>query len=221
MASSSRNSSLDDSSGSSCHDSTNDKDTISVRVSSEDVDIVVEGAEVAVVPDLDLKLEIPRSKFQRKPLPLRNRMLGLLRRLKGGTTTETSRSHVMLIRDTVAVRDAQGRLYDMEMDLKVEVDSDRIEEKKATKAKTLPFSWMRRSVKNVNQVVEEETTKPSLSATKSLDFFDLNDDVISAMPAGLHSLNHEQQHFQQQQQQPYSLPYMTRSTSDLFRFTTV
>ena len=207
-------------------------------MSNDNVEVVVEGSgEVKVIPDIDLRLEIPASKLtpHNNTPPFAHRMLTSLRRRlqrrrrpeEGGDKTG---SHVMLIRDTVAVRDAEGRLYDMEMDLKVEVDMEQQnkEAKAVKKSRTFPFAWMRsknnvKSSMDVSKEEEDMRNKTNLTATKSLDFIDLNSDVISGLPsAGFHSLNYDGQQHQEMRQQSYnSLPYITRSTMDLFRFTTV
>ncbi len=107
-------------------------DTLSVRVSRRDVDVRV-GDGAGVVEDIDLTIEIPRERLQRGKVEaegassVRRRMRRIMRRLRRRKgQDEEDQSEVVVIRDTISVRGEDGRVYDLEMDLRVEVDQEEI-----------------------------------------------------------------------------------------------
>ena len=112
--------------------SSDGSDTLSVRVSRRDVDVVV-GDGAGVLEDIDLRIEIPKDRLRREQegtttapsSSVRRRIWKLMRRL-GRRQKEEQEKEVVLIRDTISVRGEDGRVYDLEMDLRVEVDQEEL-----------------------------------------------------------------------------------------------
>ncbi len=129
------------------HDGHSDGDgdsLLSVRLSGRDVGLVVVsggggGDEAAyhhrVSPeDLDLKIQISRREVLRRvraKRTLRKKLTSMLRRLAGLQHHRDADS--VSIKDTVTVRDSNGRIFDVEMDLKLEVDEAELSKRTSKK----------------------------------------------------------------------------------------
>ena len=91
------------------------------RISNKDVNIVTQDG---VVGDIDLQIDIPKEKLSLPPLSrnntLRRRVRNFLQKVTSGSTNE-----VIFIRDVITVKAANGATYDLDLDLKVEVEDGR------------------------------------------------------------------------------------------------
>ncbi len=90
-------------------------------ISNKDVNIVTEGG---IISDVDLQIEIPKEKLALPPMSrnntLRRRVRNLFQRMtaaNGGSCND-----VVFIRDVISVTDPNGTTYDLDLDLKVELD---------------------------------------------------------------------------------------------------
>ena len=91
------------------------------RISNKDVNIVTQDG---IVGDIDLQIEIPKEKLTLPPLTrnntLRRRVRNFLQKVTSGSTNE-----VIFIRDVITVKAANGATYDLDLDLKVELEDGR------------------------------------------------------------------------------------------------
>ena len=91
------------------------------RISNKDVNIVTQDG---ILGDIDLQIEIPKEKLTLPPLSrnntLRRRVRNFLQKVSSGSANE-----VIFIRDVITVKAANGATYDLDLDLKVEVEDGR------------------------------------------------------------------------------------------------
>ena len=91
------------------------------RISNKDVNIVTQDG---ILGDIDLQIEIPKEKLTLPPLSrnntLRRRVRNFLQKVSSGSANE-----VIFIRDVITVRAANGATYDLDLDLKVELEDGR------------------------------------------------------------------------------------------------
>ena len=94
---------------------------LTFRISNKDVNIVTQDG---IVGDIDLQIDIPKEKLTLPPLSrnntLRRRVRNFLQKVTSGSTNE-----VIFIRDVITVKAANGATYDLDLDLKVEVEDGR------------------------------------------------------------------------------------------------
>ena len=196
--------------------SDDNSETFSIRISNKDVNVVLQdddGVEHQV-PDLDLEIEIPKSKI-RQGSTLRRRVRSLVRRLRGS-------NEVVIIKDTITVKDNNGKMYDLQMDLKVEVDEEELN-RRERRSRSLrrqfvcPISvpW-RKGGKAPEPPVETESSSSSDmseggdTASETSDcakISEIKEAEISDCDGGKRTGT--------------ASSTMHRSTADLFRFTTV
>ena len=91
-------------------------ETFSIRISNKDVNVITEDGHE--IPDVDLEIEIPKEKLK-KSNTFRRRVRSLVNRL----TKHKDHQEVMIIKDKVQVKDENGKVYDLDLDLKVEMDN--------------------------------------------------------------------------------------------------
>ena len=91
------------------------------RISNKDVNIVTQDG---ILGDIDLQIEIPKEKLTLPPLSrnntLRRRVRNFLQKVSSGSANE-----VIFIRDVITVKAANGATYDLDLDLKVELEDGR------------------------------------------------------------------------------------------------
>ncbi len=138
-------------------------DTLSVRVSRKDVDVVVaDGA--GMLEDIDLQIEIPKDRLRKaagnqraERGKVRRRIWRIMRRL-GGKKEEViedkEEQEVVFIRDTISVKGEDGRMYNLEMDLRVEVDGAELRRQMEKEEEEV------QNINNNNNKLEEITRLP-------------------------------------------------------------
>lgn len=131
-------------------------ETFSIRISNKDVNVITEDGQA--IPDVDLEIEIPKEKLK-KNNTFRRRVWSLVNRL-----TRQSKEHqeVMIIKDKVQVKDENGKIYDLDLDLKVEMNNAQSEEirKEMKKSKKSEQSKAKKEKEGLEVEKETKDSKP-------------------------------------------------------------
>ena len=209
------------------------KDTFSLKIDNKNVAVTVQdddGVEHAV-PDLDLKIRIPKEKILEE-CRKSEKKFKLIRYLLSKIHRKEDR--VIVIRDTVTVKDEKGRMYDLEMDLKVpEEDVKKIKAEEKMKAKKQSKSCMnvpwKKSKKNLHEgSIDDNTDNDSgieneryKSTENVLSNWFHNGNKVKKSKSMINCSNKQAYVESHPMDTMMSDNNQRRSTMDLFRFTTV
>jgi len=194
-------------------DSVPGEDVVSVRLGRDGIRLTVDGPS-AVSPEdlLDLRIEIPRDRLlsetvKRRSNSLSRRMRSLARRLRGKKECADPDEGVLFIRDTLAVTGDDGRIYDLEVDLRVEMEDE--EEKPRKSARSRSEGRCAKSCPSRSPWKKLKKSRASRTASRA-------DTAVSRAPSGWGSTGSPSPSTTSS-----NASTLARSTGDLFRFTTV